>query len=86
MTQKNHNPVRSQSFALKFYEGYKSRERPAAIIIGDQEIKIKKIIWRKRIRDYKSGAQREVFLCETENDRLKLTVFSTGKFIIEFTD
>jgi hypothetical protein len=78
--------VSPQALALKFYEGYKPRERPSAIIMGDKEIKIKKIIWQKRLRDYKTGAQREIFLCETANSRLKLTILPGERFIIEFID
>jgi len=86
LAPKINNPHHQPSFGLKFYEGYKHKERPAAIVIGDKEIKIKKIIWQKRVRDYTSGTQREIFLCETENGRLKLTIFANGKFIVEFLE
>ncbi|MCD6193199.1 MAG: hypothetical protein J7L26_06970 [Candidatus Aminicenantes bacterium] len=42
MAPKINNPHHQPSFGLKFYEGYKHKERPAAIVIGDKEIKIKK--------------------------------------------
>ena len=46
-------------FELKFYDGYKGKERPRAVIVGDRECKIEKIIWRKRIIDKKTDSLEE---------------------------
>lgn len=71
-------------FELKFYDGYKGKERPKAIIIGDREFKIVEIIWRRRIQDKKTGAIREVFKCKLDEETIKITIYDTGKWEIIF--
>jgi|GEM_PF-756808 len=84
LKEKNKNS--SLSFSLQFYEGYQGQERPSAIILGERKIKIEKIIWRQRVKDFIKGEQREIFFCQTEDSYLKLTVFPGGQFIVDFID
>jgi len=56
-------------FELRFYEGYKGKETPRSVIIGNREFKIDRILDRKRILDEKTGKISEVFTCEMEDGR-----------------
>jgi hypothetical protein len=67
-----------------FYEGYKQKESPRAVIIGNKELKIEKIIWRKRARDQKSGKYLEVFKCKIGNRHAKITIHESGRAEVTF--
>ena len=71
-------------FELKFYDGYKGKERPKAVIIGNREFKIEEIIWRRRIHDKKTGSTYEVFKCKMDEETVKITIHDSGKWDIEF--
>lgn len=71
-------------FEMRFYEGYKKEETPRSIIIGDRELKIESILWRKRARDQKSGKAFEVFKCKIGDDLVRITVDEAGKKEISF--
>ena len=71
-------------FELKFYDGYKGKERPKAVIIGNREFNIDEIIWRRRIRDKKTGSTCEVFKCKLDKETVKITIYDTGKWDVEF--
>ena len=73
-------------FELRFYSGYKGEEIPKAVIIGNREFKIEKIISRKRVLDQKSGKTSEVFKCRMEGDLIKITVFESGEWEISFSE
>jgi len=67
-------------FELRFYEGYKGKETPRSVIIGNREFKIDRILDRKRILDEKTGKISEVFTCEMEEQRVRIIIKDSGKF------
>ena len=67
-------------FELRFYEGYKGKETPRSVIIGNREFKIDRVLDRKRIRDEKTGKKSEVFTCEMEEQKVRLIIHDSGKF------
>jgi hypothetical protein len=69
-----------------FYEGYKQRESPRAVIMGNKELKIQKIIWRKRMRDQKSGNTLEVFKCKIGDRQAKVTMHESGRAEVTFEE
>lgn len=81
MKKKVHKGTR---FELRFYEGYKSKETPRAIFIGNREFKIDRVLERKRIRDEKTGKISEVFTCEMEGQRVKIVLQDSGKFELTY--
>ncbi|GAF79122.1 unnamed protein product [marine sediment metagenome] len=72
-------------FELKFYSGYKGKEIPKSVVIGNREFIIEKIISRKRVLDQKSGRRFEVYKCKMEGEIVKITVFESGKWEISFS-
>ena len=72
-------------FELKFYSGYKGKETPRAVVIGNREFKIEEIVSRKRVMDQKSGRRFEVFKCKMEGDIVEIKVFESGKWEILFS-
>jgi hypothetical protein len=71
-------------FELKFYEGYKEREAPRAVVIGNREFRIDEILDRKRVLDKKTGESSEIFTCRMEGQMVKITLYSTGKFELAY--
>ena len=71
-------------FELRFYEGYKGKETPRSVIIGNREFKIDRVLDRKRIRGKKTGKKSEVFTCEIEGQKVLLIVHDSGKFEIAY--
>ena len=71
-------------FELRFYEGYKGKETPRSVIIGNREFKIDRVLDRKRIRDEKTGKISEVFICEMEEQKVRLIIHDSGKFEIAY--
>lgn len=67
-------------FELRFYEGYKGKETPRAVFIGNREFKIDSVLERKRIRDEKTGKISAVFTCEMEGQRVRIIIKDSGKF------
>jgi hypothetical protein len=67
-------------FELRFYEGYKGKETPRSVIIGNREFKIDRVLDRKRIRDEKTEKKREVFTCEMKGQRVRIIIKDSGKF------
>lgn len=72
-------------FELKFYSGYKGKEIPTAVVIGNREFNIEKIISRKRVLDQKSGKRFEVYKCKMGGDEVEIRVFESGKWEISFS-
>jgi hypothetical protein len=71
-------------FELRFYEGYKGREIPRAVVIGKREFKIDEILERKRAIDFSTGETKEIFSCRIEGQPVKITLYSSGKFEIAY--
>lgn len=76
----------SQNFEVRFYAGYKGRETPRAVVIGEKEFTIQKILWRKRGRDQQSGRTFETFKCKMEGDVVKITHYESGEWSLSFFD
>jgi hypothetical protein len=72
------------NFKLRFYSGYKKRETPRAVIIGNKEFTIEEIIWRKRVLDHETGKTFEVFMCKMEGETVKITIYESGEWAISF--
>lgn len=71
-------------FKLKFHDGYKGRETPTSLVIGNREFKIDRVLERKRILDDQTGEKSESFICVMEGQRVRLTIHDSGKFQIDF--
>jgi len=71
-------------FELKFYEGYKGREIPRAVVIGNREFKIDEILDRKRALDHITGETKEIFTCKMEGQTVKIILYRSGKFEIAY--
>jgi hypothetical protein len=71
-------------FELRFYAGYKGEEIPRAVIIGNHEFVIDKIISRERVLDKKSGKRFEVFKCRMEGKPVIIKVHESGEWEISF--
>jgi len=76
----------SLNFEVRFYAGYKGRETPRAVLIGDREFNIEKILWRKRARDHQSGQTYEIFKCRMEGDIVKIIHHDSGEWSLSFSD
>ncbi len=74
------------SFELRFYSGYKGGETPKAVVIGNRELKIEKILWRKRVFDQKTKKTFEVFKCKMEEEIVKITIYESGEWAISFSE
>ena len=81
MNTKGH---KGKQFAIRFYEGYKGKETPRSVIIGNRELKIERVLGRKRVRDERTGKNTEVFTCELEGKRVRLIIYESGKFEIVY--
>lgn len=71
-------------FELRFYAGYKGEEIPRAVIIGNREFVIDKILSRERALDKKSGKTFEVFKCRMEGKPVIIKVHESGEWEISF--
>ena len=74
------------SLELRFYSGYKGKEKPRSLLIGDREFRIDEIIWQKRGCDQKTGKTFETFKCRMEGDIIELTVHETGEWAVSFVE
>jgi hypothetical protein len=66
------------------YSGYKGEEAPRAVVIGEKEIAVEKILSRKRISDSATGRLREVFICKTSRGTAKIDRDEGGKWTVVF--
>lgn len=73
-------------FEVKFYSGYKGKETPRSVIMGDREFIIEEILERKRIIDHESGEHYEVFKCRMEGEMVKIERHESGKLAISFLE
>jgi hypothetical protein len=71
-------------FELRFHEGYKGRETPRSVIIGNSEFKIDRVLERTRICDEKTGKISDVFTCEMRGKKVRITVRKSGKFELAY--
>jgi len=71
-------------FELKFYSGYRGKEIPKAVAIGNREFSIEEIISRKRVLDQKSGRRFEVYKCKMEGEIVEIKVYESGEWEISF--
>jgi len=67
-------------FELLFYDGYKGKETPRAVLIGSRQFKIDNILERKRVRDERTGRSSEVFTCKMEGQRVRIVIHDTSHF------
>ena len=67
-------------FELIFYEGYKGKETPRAVLIGNREFKIDRVLERKRVLDERTGKMSEVFTFEMEGQRVKILLHDGSDF------
>lgn len=77
-------PAKSPSFQLRFYEGYKGKETPRSVIIGTKEFFIEKILERRRIRDPETGKTIEIFTCQMQDKKVRITLHESGEFEMMF--
>ena len=71
-------------FELRFYDGYKGKETPRSVIIGNREFKIDRVLERTRVCDELTGKTSNVFTCEMEGQRVRITVLESGQFEIAY--
>lgn len=71
-------------FELRFYDGYKGEEKPRSVVIGNREFEIEKILERKRELEERTGKTRDVYICEMEGNKVRITVLESGNFEIVF--
>jgi hypothetical protein len=77
-------PKKNSTFELRFYEGYKGRETPRSVVLGNKELIIEKILERKRIHDQKTGKTIEVFICEMLGQKVRIVLQESGLFEIDY--
>jgi hypothetical protein len=75
---------RANRFALRFYAGHKGNETPRSVIIGSREFKINRILDRSRVCDKRTGKTSDVFTCEMEGQKVRITVRESGIFEIAY--
>lgn len=62
-----------------FYSGYKGRETPRAIRVGNQEYPVEKVLSRKRVQDKDSGERYELFRCRVAGKDVTLRIGPSGE-------
>jgi len=75
---------KNAAFELRFYEGYKGRETPRSVILGNREFIIEKILERKRIHNPKTGKTTEVFICEISGQKVRIALQDSGLFELDY--
>jgi hypothetical protein len=66
------------------YSGYKGEETPRAIMVGEKEITVEKILSRKRISDAETGRIREVFTAKTDRGAVEIARDEYGEWTVVF--
>ncbi len=82
--QRNGPSGPSEKVSVLCYSGYKGEETPRAIMIGEKEITIEKILSRKRTSDAETGRIREVFTAKTGRGTVRMERDETGEWTIVF--
>ena len=78
------NDKKNNRFELRFYAGHKGNETPRSVIIGNHEFKINRILERSRVWNERTGKKSDVFICEMEGQKVRITVRESGKFEITY--
>jgi hypothetical protein len=71
-------------FELRFYAGYKGKETPRSVVIGNREFKIDRVLDRTKVCDEQTGRTSDVFTCLMEGQKVRITVQESGKFGIAY--
>jgi hypothetical protein len=79
--QKNRPP---EKVTVLCYSGYRGEETPRAIIIGEKEIAVEKILSRKRTCDAETGRIREVFTAKTGRGIVRMERDESGEWTVVF--
>ncbi len=82
--EKKGTVLKGSRFELRFYEGYKKKETPRSVVIGSREFRIDRVLDRKRVLNEQTGKKTELFTCEMEGQKIRLTVHESGKFTITY--
>jgi Trm5-related predicted tRNA methylase len=77
-------PKKNAAFELRFYEGYKERETPRSVVLGNKEFIIEKILERKRTHNPKTGKIIEVFICEIGGQKVRIALHESGLFELDY--
>lgn len=75
--------IKKDSLKILFYEGYKGKETPRAVVLGDKEFQVDQIFWRKQVRD-PSGKNHRIFKCSLEGKTVKITLSENGDIDLTF--
>jgi len=66
---------------IRFYSGYRGAERPAALIFGDREIPVERILSRAREQNPSSGRREDVFRCRAGGKTWTIRVREDGTVV-----
>lgn len=75
---------RTKKVNVKFHSGYKGQEIPRAVIFGQNEVPIEKIIERKRILDQKTGKEWEVYKIKITDETAILKIHHSSECEMTF--
>ncbi|HUU37646.1 MAG TPA: hypothetical protein VMW46_05515 [Candidatus Desulfaltia sp.] len=64
---------------VQFYSGYKGQETPRAIVVGEREYPVEKVLWRRRVQDKDSGECYELFRCRVAGKDITLKISPSGE-------
>ncbi|MFZ2054199.1 MAG: hypothetical protein WAU81_08370 [Candidatus Aminicenantales bacterium] len=62
-----------------FYSGYKGQETPRAIVVGEREYPVEKVLWRRRGQDKDSPERYELFRCRVAGKDITLKISPSGE-------
>lgn len=62
-----------------FYSGYKGRETPRVIRVGNREYPVERVLSRRRIQDKESGERYEHFRCRVAGIDITLRIGPSGE-------
>jgi hypothetical protein len=82
--QRNGPSGPSEKVSVLCYSGYKGEETPRAILIGEKEIPVEKILSRKRISDAETGRIHEVFIGKTGRGSVQIERDESGEWTVVF--
>jgi hypothetical protein len=67
---------------VRFHEGYKGKEIPRSVRFGEREVRIDRVLNRSRICNGKTGEISDVYTCEMDGKKIRITVQEDGR--VEF--
>lgn len=59
---------------IKWYSGYKGKEKPESFIIDDKEIIVNKVLKEEIVEDTETMKRKRIFLVDTDEGIFKLTI------------